>query len=275
MPNYHILDDYQTLYFMKFENIRTYTIKAGVINKLICPSEAPYTFNLINTSSPNIPNEATINIPILINDNEKYIAKCTIQNSPLYNMSCKIEDINCPKNIILNNDKINPEETLFYPNTTFFNDFNNKRTITIKSGKIQKGQCSSSQYHFTFIENKIDYKTDFKINFKLNILLDLKPYTANCYINISGIDDIIYCRINKCPDSDDDLLILSNPENDYTSMYPNSIFFENFPTKNTTTIVMSNSGLILKNQDGFIITQNYINENDPIYTSFNVIMKVH
>ena len=274
LPNYHILNDYQTLYFMKFENIRTYTIKAGIINKLLCPSEAPYTFNLINTSSSYIPKEATIEIPILINDNENYIAKCSIQNSPLYNMSCKIEDITCPKNIILNNDKINPEETLFYPNTTFFNDFNNKRTITIKSGKIQKGQCESSQYHFTFIKNKIDNKTDFKINFKLNTLLDLNPYTSNCYINISGIDDTIYCRVNKCPDSDDDLLILSNPENDYTSMYPNSIFFESFPTKNTTTIVMSNSGLILKNQDGFIITQNYINEDDLIYSSFNVIMKV-
>ena len=276
MPKYSKLNDYQTLYFNNFENIRIYTIKAGLIEKLPCRSEPPYTFNLIDTSSLNIPNEVIIDIPVLINNDENYIAKCLIKNSERYNMSCNISDIKCPKNIILNNEKINPDEILFYPNTTFFNDFNNKRTITIKAGKIQKGQCESSKYNYnyTFIENKIDYNYNSIINFKLNTLLDLKPYISNCYINISGINNTIFCQINKCPDSDDDLLILSNPENDYASMYPNSIFFEGFPSKNTTTIVMKNSGLIIKNQNGFIITENDVKENDTIYTPFNIIMKV-
>ena len=274
MKNYLILNNNQTLYFLNFENIRTYTIKAGLIEKLSCHSEAPYTFNLIDTSSLNIPNEVSIDIPVLINNDENYIAKCVIKNSDKYNMSCNISDIKCPKNIILNNEKINPNEILFYPNTTFFNGFNNKRTITIKAGKIQKGQCASSKYNYTFIENKIDYSYNSIINFKLNTSLDGYPYISNCYINISEINAIINCQINKCQDSDDDLLVKSNPENDYTTMYPNSIFFDCFHKKNTTTIIMKNSGLIIKQQNAFIITENDVKENDTIYNSFNIIMKV-
>ena len=196
--------------------------------------ESPYIFNLINTSSPNIPNDVTIEIPIFVNDNEFHKAKCHVQNSQRYNMSCEIENINCPKNIILYK-KIEPNETLFSPHTTFFNDFNNKRTITIELGKIKKGECiqalsaSDSQYHFNIIDNKVDYHSDSVINFKLYIFFYFQLFTSYCYINISEVDDnTIYCHLIRCPISDDDLAVVSKPENDYISMYPNSIFFENF-----------------------------------------------
>jgi hypothetical protein len=159
-PEYIILNN-QTLYFLNFENKRTYTIKAGLIEKLQCTSElfSIYSFNLIKTSSKYIPNDAEIEIPIIVgNSNDK--AFCIIKNSDNYNMSCIINGINCPSKIILINEEIKPNETLYYPNTTFFKDFNNKRTITIKSGKIQKGKCdSSSNYNFTFIQNYFDYNT--------------------------------------------------------------------------------------------------------------------
>jgi len=95
MPKYSKLNDYQTLYFNNFLNLRVYTIKAGLIEKLPCRSEPPYTFNLIDTSSLNIPNEVIIDIPVLINNDENYIAKCLVKNSERYNMSCNISDIKC------------------------------------------------------------------------------------------------------------------------------------------------------------------------------------
>ena len=278
MPDYRIINENQSLYFMNFQNIRTYTIKAGLIDKLDCPMESPYIFNLINTSSPNIPNDVTIEIPIFVNDNEFHKAKCHVQNSPRYNMSCEIENINCPKNIILYK-KIEPNETLFSPHTTFFNDFNNKRTITIELGKIKKGECiqalsaSDSQYHFNITDNKVDYHSDSVINFKLYIFFYFQLFTSYCYINISEVDDnTIYCHLIRCPISDDDLAVASKPENDYISMYPNSIFFENF-TKNTTTIAMEDSGLIIKNQEGFIITQNYVKEKVAV-SQFDINIKI-
>ena len=273
MPDYIFLNK-QTFYFNNFQNKRTYTIKAGLIEKLKCDNEDSYTFNIIKTSSKSIPQETNIEIPITINDNQKKQAICTIKNSNEYNMICVINGVNCPKNIILSNIQIEPNETLFYPNTLFFNDFNNKRTIAIKAGTIKKSKFASSKYSFTFEQSEIDYKSNSLINFNLMTLIDKIEYTSNCYMNISGIDNTIYCEANANPDNDDDLLIQFNPNSDYRTLYPNSIFFENFVTKNTTTIIKSNSGLIIKEQNGFVITNNYVKENDIIYTSFNVKMKI-
>ena len=273
IPDYIFLNE-QTFYFNNFQNKRTYTIKAGLIEKLKCDNEESYTFNIIKTSSKSIPEETNIEIPITFNDNQKKQAICTIKNSNDYNMTCRINGVKCPTNIILSNIQIEPNETVFYPNTLFFNDFNNKRTITIKAGKIKKGKYTSSKYSFTFEESEIDYKINSLINFNLQTLINKNEYTSNCYINISGIDNTIYCEVNANPDNDDDLLIQLNPNSDYRTLYPNSIFFENFVTKNTTTIIKSNTGLIIKEQNGFVITDNYVKENDIIYNSFNVKIKI-
>ena len=274
-PEYIILNN-QTLYFLNFENKRTYTIKAGLIEKLQCTSEliSIYSFNLIKTSSKYIPNDAEIEIPIIV-DNSNDKAFCIIKNSDNYNMSCIINGINCPSNIILNNVEIKPNETLYYPNTTFFKDFNNKRTITIKSGKIQKGKCdSSSNYNFTFIQNDFDYNTNSVVNFDLPIYLNSQQYISHCSINLTNEENIINCLVNACPDTEDDLLIASNPNPDYETLYPNSIFFEDFISKNTTTIIMPKTGLIIKKENGFMLTNNYINENDIIYNQFEISIRV-
>ena len=271
-PKYIPLNN-QTIYFQNFINKRTYTIKADQIEKLQCASSGHYYFNILNTSCPYIPREAIVEIPVLVNDNEDYIAYCTIKNSANY-MDCVINDIDCPENIILNNERIEPNETLFYPNTTFFNDFKNKRTITIKAGKIHKGQCEhSTKYHFTFTENEIDYITDSVIIFNLPTSINSKQYISNCSINLTSEEKIINCFINTCPEADNFILIESNPTPDYKSLYPNSTFFENFINKNISTILMSKSGVIIKQENGFILTDNYL--NDKIYSSFSVTIKVN
>ena len=264
----------QSIYFLNFENKRTYTIKAGLIEKLPCAPGKNYNFNLINSSSKDFPSETDFEIPVLINDTKKYNAICTIINSKDYNMSCIISNIYCPNNIILN--EIDPNETLFYPNTTFFNNFSNKRTITIKPGKIKKGQCiSTSQYNFTFVQNEIDYKTNSIINFNLDTLLNItKLYSSSCSINLSNTNNAINCKIDFCPSEEYDLFINSNPNADYKTLNPNSIFFEDFINKNTTTIIMPQSGMIIKNQNGMILSDNYINEKDIIYNQFNITIKL-
>ena len=224
-----------------------------------------YKFNLIKSSSKDVTN-FFYQIPIFINDNQSSTAQCSIQNSNDYAMNCVIFGIKCPRNIILDNKEFPPEEYVFYPNTTFFNDFTGKRTITIKPGKIRKGQCdpTNSKYSFTFIQNDFDYKTNSIIYFNLTISLNSINYLSNCSVNLSEPNNDINCAINTCSKAEEDILITANPEPDYQIFYPNSTFFEDFINKKTTTIIMSQSGMIIRQQNGFILTDNYVNENDYI-----------
>ena len=273
-PKYSLLT-IQTLYFNNFKSIGTYTVKAGSIVKLKCDdSSDSYTFNLRKSSSQNIPKAAFIQIPINLDDN-KYNANCSIINSNEYKMDCIInEKVECPRNIILDNDIIKPDETVFEPNTTFFNDFNNKRTITITAGRLKKGVCDTMNniYNFTFENNIIDYKINTTIEFELIIKLENENKTSNCKINLNNENNIIYCEVYKCPALGEDVFIVANPEPNYKSLYPNSLFFENFPASNTTTILTSETSVIIKYEDSFIITDNYI--NGTIFEPFNIFMKV-
>ena len=268
----------QTIYFLDFENKKTYTIKGGQIEKKECLSSQNYKFNLINTSSKSvIPLETNITINVLINDKEEKIAICSLERRYKYNMSCIIKDVICPRNIILNNKELKPDETIYYPNTLFFNDFNNKRTIIIKSGNLKKGLCdlSTNKYNYTFTNNEIDYNINKDIHFTINTISNGNKIPTNCYINQNDEDNIIKCSMNFCPNKEEhDLTIESNPNADYTSLNPNSIFFEDFKNKNTTSIIMESYGIIIKEQNRFILTDNYIIENDIIYTSFNIIIKL-
>ena len=273
-PKYSLLT-IQTLYFNNFKSLGTYTVKAGSIVKLKCDdSSDSYTFNLRKSSSQNIPKAAFIQIPINLDDN-KYNANCSIINSNEYKMDCIInEKVECPRNIILDNDIIKPDETVFEPNTTFFNDFNNKRTITITAGRLKKGVCDTMNniYNFTFENNIIDYKINTTIEFELIIKLENENKTSNCKINLNNENNIIYCEVYKCPALGEDVFIVANPEPNYKSLYPNSLFFENFPASNTTTILTSETSVIIKSEDSFIITDNYI--NGTIFEPFNIFMKV-
>lgn len=273
-PKYSLLT-IQTLYFNNFKSLGTYTVKAGSIVKLECDdSSDSYTFNLRKSSSQNIPKAAFVRIPINLDDN-KYNANCSIINSNEYKMDCIInEKVECPRNIILDDDIIKPDETVFEPNTTFFNDFNNKRTITITAGRLKKGVCDTMNniYNFTFENNILDYKINSTIEFELIIKLENENKTSNCKINLSNENNIIYCEVYKCPALGEDVFIVANPEPNYKSLYPNSLFFENFPASNTTTILTSETSVIIKYEDSFIITDNYI--NGTIFEPFNIFMKV-
>ena len=268
VPPYIILNN-KTIYFQNFENKRTYTITAKQIEKLSCDSTEHYNFNIF-TSNQEIPEEATVEIQVIINDTENYNATCSIKNSANY-MNCTIYNIACPKNIILKNERKMINESLFYPNTTFFYDFYNRSTITIKAGKMRKGHCEDSSYHFTFEENEFDLINS-NITFNLSTLIDSKQFISNCSIDLANKNNIINCFIDSCPETDNYILIESNPKSDYISLYPNSIFFEEFVNKTALTITMQESGMIIKQQNGFILSDNYLNDN--IDTSFNVSIRV-
>ena len=245
-PEYIILNN-KTIYFLNFNGKRTFTIKAGIIEKLPCNELNYYKFNLINSSSKG-GKRFFYEIPILINDDQGSYAPCTIEDSNEYNMSCVIFSINCPRNIILDNKEIIIEEYIFYPNTTFFYEFTGKRTITIKPGRIRKGQCDSnnSKYTFTIIQNDFDYKTNSIIYFNLNISIHSIEYISNCSIDLSSKNNEINCQMNTCPKVEDDLIIKTNPQQDYQTLYLNSTYFEDFINKKTTTIKMSKSGMKIK-----------------------------
>ena len=71
-------------------------------------------------------------------------------------MNCKIEGVICPQDIIIDNNSIqNSNISLFSPDTVFLNDFN-RRTFTIKVGKLNKIiSDNNNQYNFSFTDNTI------------------------------------------------------------------------------------------------------------------------
>ena len=292
-PQYLILNE-NTIYFEKFVNLRTYTIKGGQIQKVKCKEGGQFKFNLINTiSSNNIPEEKKISIAIKTNNKGNIKrALCTIKKANKYSMTCISEENYCPQDIILYGDSIkpNPNNTLFSPNSTFFNDFNNKRTVTIKAGKLNKGECHiiggitdiTEQYNFSFTDNIFTYNIDKDITFNLKIILkDETESTAKCVLNLSGKDNTILCNSNVCPNEGDDLEIKADPTPIYNVISPNSIFFEGFSGGNTTTIVMNQTGMIIKKkyndekQLEFIITDNYVNGNKPIVVPIKFNLKLY
>jgi hypothetical protein len=295
IPKYLILNN-KTVYFEKFVDLRTFTIKAGQIQKVKCKEGDNFKFNLINTiSSNNIPEEKKIDIKIKTNNsNEEEIKKayCTIKKSNKYSMTCVSEDKYCPQDIILYEDSIkpNPNSTLFSPNSVFFNDFNEKRTITIKAGKLNKGEChimgdigeTIEQYSFNFTDNIFTYYVDKEINFKLKIILkDDTESIAKCVFNLSGEDKTISCLADVCPNEGDDIEIKSDPSPIYNVLSPNSIWFEGFSNINTITILMKETGMIIKekindqNQLEFIITNNIVNGNKTIETPIEFNLKLY
>ena len=276
-PEYILLNKTITIYFQKFDELRTFTIKAGQIQKIAYKEGQDYQFNLINTiSSDSIP-EKDFKINVLINETKKGNAICMIRNlNKPYSMICTIEgEKNFVQDIILNdiNIEYNPNIEIFSPNTAFFKGFNNKRTITIKSGKLIKGECHMTgktqyQYNFSFINNEFSYSYNKDITFNLKLIIDETSYDDSiCFLNLSDENKIISCNINdipKCPNDKDDLLITSNPSPNYGALYPNSIFYEGFIDKNTVTISMKDNGKIIKEESNenkliFTITENTIN----------------
>ena len=163
-PSFILLNN-RAVYFEKFENLRTFHIKAGQIQKTKCSEGKDYQFNILNIlSSENIPEEKEIEIKVKINneDEELKTAICTIKSSSKYNMKCIIKDIYCPKDIILLNENNYTDTELFSPNIIYFYDFNDKRTISIIAGKLNKGNChyigdNKQQYSFTFTNNEFTY----------------------------------------------------------------------------------------------------------------------
>ena len=200
-------------------------------------------------------------------------------------MNCIVKGVNCAKEIMLFNNDLEPNIELYSPHTTYFYDFNDKKTITIRPGKINKGDCviledDKKEYSFKFTDNEITYNIDKSITINLYIVIGGTEKIANCNLNLSGKENPIICNVDICPNEEDDININNNPDPDYDSLYPNTIYFENFAKSNTTTIINDKNGMIIKgeindNTISFIITENIVNENDLIENEFNFELKIN
>jgi len=197
-------------------------------------------------------------------------------------MSCFIEGVSCAKEIMLYNTHLEPNIELYSPHTTYFYDFNEKRTITIRAGKINKGEFISledgkQQYSFKFTDNGISFNKDKNININLVIIIGDIAKTSICNLNLSRKENPIICNVDICPNEENDL---NNPDIDYESFYPNTIYFDNFAMRKIITIINDITGMIIKgerndNTFSFIITENKINENDLIENEFNFELKIY
>ena len=280
-PKYQLLNG-TSIYFEKFQDLKTFTIRVGQIQKNEkneCKEGENYTFNITNNiSSDSFPDEAEFKINLKI-DNEKNYPKtaiCQIKKKNIYFMSCTIENVGCVKDIILEDNIIeeNPNKDIFKSYTTFFYGFNNKRTITVIAGKLIKGKCNSSQenksiYNFSFENNTYTYNTNKHISFDLDINISKSP--AKCNLTLSGNNKTIVCSIDMeyCPEENYDIKIISNPEPNYDILAPHSIWYESFINKTTITINMNLTGKLIKgeleeNELSFIITDNFVNDTKEI-----------
>ena len=249
----------KTLYFTNNEPMRTFNVIGGFIQKLECKEKGEdYQFNLIEIkSSINIPKGKEFEIDIIIIDNEsREINKtsCTIiqdSNELEYSMKCRIKNVNCIQDIIIPEDSIkqNPNIELLPPNSIFFYDFNDKRTFTIKAGKLKKGQCykikdDKEKYYFNFIKNIITYNNNLDFNLTFVSKKDENnEINAKCKIEIKN--DTILCEAEKClKEIEDDIIITQI--NEFTKLNRNSIWYEGFLNSETTTII--NQGMIIKEE---------------------------
>ena len=160
---------------------------------------------------------------------------------------------------------------LFYPDTIFFYNFGGKRTLTLKPGKLNRGQCNTIEdkiiYDFNFTNNEFYYYINRSIEFSLSINYNEDNYTSFCKLNLSNKDNDIICSLeNVCPK---DFKINNNPSIDYYYLPDATIIYEDFATKEIVTIVMNPDGKIIKkglidDKYRFIITNNSVLGNKII-----------
>ena len=240
------------------------------MNKIQCKENQKYQYSItLQTISKNIPEgkEFEMKVKTKNEDTELKKAICTINKSTTY--FCIVESDYCPEDIIFTEEDISPIIELTSRYTIFFNDFKNKRTITVIAGKLNKGKYleNENKYSFNFTNNIFTFSFDKEINFILNVFIK-ESKQAKCHFNLFDKDKIILCDIEKyCPNEEDDLIIESNPSQNYGILFPNTIWYEKFIDCKTITIV--NEGMIIRGENinnklSFIITNNKLNENIAI-----------
>ena len=267
-PDYIIINNSNyTYYFSKFANLKTYSIRASKIQKRTKQGNN-YLFLILNCKSPYIPEPANISLNILINETIKRKAQCSLENNTNYAMDCFIpNETYIPFDIIFPENVIKTDYDLFRPNTVFYYDFEGKRTLTIKSGKLNRGKCTISQdnkmiYNFKITDNVHLYNIDKEIPFDLILKFNEIEKTSLCSMNLSGEDNTINCNLEDyCPDY---FKIKNDPSVDYYSLQPNiTVKYEEFINKEIYIIKMSEKGKIIKtdfteDNYNFIISNNSI-----------------
>ena len=125
-PDYIPINDTNiTYYFSNFTNLRTYSILASKVKKRNLNNKTQeYFFQILNCKSPFIPELKNISLNINISETEEKTAECVLQNKTNYAMSCYIKNISyIPFDIIMHENTIKTNTSLFSPGTTFFYDF--------------------------------------------------------------------------------------------------------------------------------------------------------
>ena len=200
-----------TYSFSNFIDLTTYTIIASKLQKRSL-SENIYRFRILNVKSPYISElNKYIYLNISINGTEYNIAQCPVINKTNYAMECSISDISyIPFDIIFPENTIETSFSLFEHTTTFFENFNGKRTLTVKPGILNRGKCVTTEdniniYYFNITDCEFYYNYTGRNPVKFNLSLDFDGVqkNANCNINLSGIDtNTINCSLEvDCPDS--------------------------------------------------------------------------
>ena len=264
-----------------YAGIRTYTIKADKIKKLPCDNNLNYQFQ-IEVESPYI-EQIYFNLNVSFrNENEKEnIANCSLNNNYI---NCTIlEEGNCSKDIIISNITIMPNKEFDGKNTFYFENFEGKRTLTIRPGKLSKGICNKNRLEFQFFNNNIPNEEQFNGEFQLEILIKEETYNSICNYLLNEIqNNNITCFVENYNCLDDEIISIGNkdPEPDYNSSELISIYFEGFANiKYQICINIKKEGMILKNENEknkFYLTNNQIINNQAINESsnFNLGIKI-
>ena len=159
------LNETLSINFEKFVNLTTYTIVAGKIEPGICSTGNNYQFRILNVRPfSEIPYNEKLTIKVTNNNT----ATCDIKKGNSSNtITCNVDT--CLDHLELVN-KQNESNTEIFPYTLFYNEFNNKSVISIKAGKLNKGECNKIsevhyEYKYNFTDNYIDYMKNYIISF--------------------------------------------------------------------------------------------------------------
>ena len=263
--------------FKNYTDIGAYIIKAGKIKKLPRELNMNYQFQIDLKSS--FIEEIYIKLYVsFINESEKRDnnAYCSLNDTCAI---CMLEEINMPDDIIITE---NPSSIINGSNSLYFENFDGKRTLTIKAGKLSKGICNkNNNLEFQILNNYIP-KEKFNGTFQLEIIIEEKKKNSTCYYDLSEKqNNNITCFVENYICSDDMIITIGNkdPEPDYDSLELISVYFEGFANlKYQICINMEEEGMIIKNlneeKNKFKLTKNQIINNQTINETSNFSLNV-
>ena len=240
IDNDYIIIDGNILYLYGFENLQTYTIEAGDLNRGKCNNNN-YEFTISNSTIYNdLLNKNEIEFNLELAKPEKLNAACLLPSnlkSGKVNIICQItNDDSCQ--IVLDKDleisENNPKDVIISDSKRInFKNFAKKSSIiTISAGMINLIK-EENKYYLNFINSNIDYSSELKISFNLKYEYNNKEQSTICTLEKN---DII-CILNDIVSDLIHIKILNNPNDNYDYFDTKTIIFTDFIDKEIYTLV--------------------------------------